>query len=302
MKKLLFILMVTCFSISTYAQDDMIARIEYENAEQAYNAEQYDVAITHIDKVEKKLKTWSCKVSYLKIMTLSNIVDYMDSNANYVKLEQEVRAYMKYAEKMGNEMDMDKFRNVYNISQNLEAAVGARLYYSSPEYFAEKGPMRDSMISMFRDHKFLPGMTYDEVKKYYPETATFVKLYGFRGGHLYAKSNDFYKYKATEKIDNIVVRNDTVISLTYTLASEYNSNIDVVKEKYADWVNKLKRVFGEENVVFEHIAKTKHSKIELTAAKVYHEPYRFRISLALVDYGEHNVNRLNITFSIDDDL
>ena len=58
-----------------FAQNEMKARIAYEDAETAYSNHDYEKTITLLTEAEKLLGKWTAKVSLLKVQALNNIIN-----------------------------------------------------------------------------------------------------------------------------------------------------------------------------------------------------------------------------------
>ena len=127
MKKLLtltFILFATAqFAFSQQA----IAKIKYEEAEEAYAAKNYESTLKKLDEVETILKTTSPKVMYLRIMAQSSTIENNPLNdfnilANTRKL---CAKYLKNYENVPNYED--KYLDVYKMAEALNAKYPATL-------------------------------------------------------------------------------------------------------------------------------------------------------------------------------
>lgn len=118
MKKLTFILLLFfALNINTKAQDATIAKYKFEEAEEAYNAEKYKVALTKLDEVEKLLGKTYEKTLYLRIMALDKLIwsgeGGLDIN-NIVLLQKNYTDYLKTFE---GQTEEEKYRDIYKISE-----------------------------------------------------------------------------------------------------------------------------------------------------------------------------------------
>ena len=102
-----------------FAQNEMKARIEYEDAETAFQNKDFKSALTHLEKAETALGKWTAKISYLKIMATDKVIEYAEWNEELKKLKQEVTAYMKYANTNPENIDMERVREIYAIEVKL---------------------------------------------------------------------------------------------------------------------------------------------------------------------------------------
>lgn len=117
--KLFLILTLIFFSTNIFAQNnDMKARIEFEDAETAYQSQDYQKAITLLESAEKLLGKPTAKTEYLKILSLEKLIS--NDNYQFEHLEQ-VRNYCKhYIDVFGEKTDQEKFKEVYKLNKKLE--------------------------------------------------------------------------------------------------------------------------------------------------------------------------------------
>ena len=116
--KLYYILLLV--SLIIFAQDDIKARIEFEEAEKAFMEEKYEEAISYLEKTEALLGKYSPKISYLKIESLDKITDiYKYEEANTQKLVSEVQKYLNHFKNNSKDVVVDKYKVVYKIDENL---------------------------------------------------------------------------------------------------------------------------------------------------------------------------------------
>ena len=119
--KLYYILLLV--SINTFAQDDIKARIEFEEAEKAFMEEKYEEAISYLEKTETLLGKYSPKISYLKIESLDKITDiYNYEDVKTQKLVSEVQKYLNHFKNNSKDVVVDKYKVVYKIDENLKFA------------------------------------------------------------------------------------------------------------------------------------------------------------------------------------
>lgn len=122
MKKTIYtLLLILTFNFSQ-AQNDVKARLEFEEAEKAFSEENYESALKHLNEAENHLGKWTPLVSYLKIESLYALTD-MGSLASPTMqpLYEEVTRYMGYFNKQkSDEVPMDKYKVVYGIEKTLK--------------------------------------------------------------------------------------------------------------------------------------------------------------------------------------
>lgn len=133
-----YIIILLCFFTFTQAQNDIKARIEFEEAEKAFEAEDYETAIKHLDETDKLIGKWSPKTSYLKIQSLYEVTDMGNFGSPTMQpLYEEVTKYMAYINKLNpDDVPMEKLKTVYAIEKTLKVL---KLYErQSPEFLAAK--------------------------------------------------------------------------------------------------------------------------------------------------------------------
>ena len=136
MKKLLFLSAFLAVSIACFAQEELKAQIEYENAEKFFSENRFALALSALDKAEEYLGEWMPTVSYLRIMSCymaytqnaMTIVRFTDESKNISLPSDLIREVEKYMAWVGENQDIaniDKFREVYAISEKLTRFVQA---------------------------------------------------------------------------------------------------------------------------------------------------------------------------------
>lgn len=117
MKNLL--IAVTCLFLAPFIQAQSVAKLKYEQAEEAYNKGEYAATITYLDEVEKLLKSSNSKILYLRIMSQDKLfsANPYDDYALLKSLRSNCDSYLKTNE---NNVSMeDKFKEVYFVSDKL---------------------------------------------------------------------------------------------------------------------------------------------------------------------------------------
>lgn len=115
--KLLLILSFMLFSVgNTFAQNnDMKARMEFEDAETAYQSQNYSKAVTHLENTEKQLGKPTGKTRYLLILALNK---NLTQDYEYQDLEKLKKLSKHYLDNYT--ADSEKYRDVYDLSNNLD--------------------------------------------------------------------------------------------------------------------------------------------------------------------------------------
>ena len=76
MKKSLLLICFNFLIFSSWAQNDVNALVEFEEAEKAFNETKFDETLTRLNTAEKNLGKWTPKTSYLRILALDQLSDY----------------------------------------------------------------------------------------------------------------------------------------------------------------------------------------------------------------------------------
>jgi TPR repeat protein len=231
MKKIILTtVMVLGFVVQGFAQNnDMKARMEFEDAETAYQNGDYEKTITHLTEAEKLLGFWTAKVAYLKIIVLDRIIDYgQEWNDNMAELYRQVKEYMKYANKSPDKIDTDKMREVYAIEKRIDGRKQEKEWEEMFEY--KKG------MEAF-DNK-----NYEEAMSWFEKAADkgnaggindigYLYHYGYGVKQNYTEAMKWYK-KAVDKGNPSAIGN---------IGSMYLKGEGVVKD-YQEAVNWYKKV------------------------------------------------------------
>ena len=116
MKKHLFIFSVLFFLATSSKAQNTIAKIKYEEAEEAFDKENYALALDKIQETEQLLKNVNPKTLYLKIMAKYKLLK--DDYAIIKSLKADCRFYIDKYETI--EAVQDKFREIYGISRVIK--------------------------------------------------------------------------------------------------------------------------------------------------------------------------------------
>lgn len=140
MKKKLLIILLATISLNTFSQNEIKARIEFEEAEKYFNENKFSEAITGLEKTEALIGKWTPKVGYLKIEALDKIVATEDfDNENTEKILKEVKLYMDFYSNEKESIIMDKFKVVYTIDERFKVLAKEKNFEKTPGFLeAEK--------------------------------------------------------------------------------------------------------------------------------------------------------------------
>lgn len=124
MKKIAIILLLAVLPNLLLAQNDLKARIEFDEAEKAFSEDKFEECLNYANKAEVNLGIWSSKLCYLKILALDKLCNYQNLENNYTKQQRkEVGLYMAYANKKQDKIDIDRFKIAYQIDEKIKALV-----------------------------------------------------------------------------------------------------------------------------------------------------------------------------------
>ncbi len=113
--KLLLILSLMIFSTNIFAQNnDMKARMEFEDAETAYQNQDYSKTVTHLENAEKLLGKPTGKTRYLLILALNK---NLAQDYQYQDLEKLKKLSKHYLDNYTT--DTEKYREIYDLSNSL---------------------------------------------------------------------------------------------------------------------------------------------------------------------------------------
>jgi len=114
---LLIIILCICNALSAQMG---IAKIKYEEAEDAYTSKQYTLCLEKLDEVVGILKSTNPRVQYLRITCMSKVIE-KDPFSNPEKLFQLNKYCNNYLTEYENISDLeDKYKTVYNILESFK--------------------------------------------------------------------------------------------------------------------------------------------------------------------------------------
>jgi hypothetical protein len=125
MKNYLFLalLLIVCASFAN--AQNAIAKIKYEQAEEAFAKDDYANVLVKLDEAQKILGSTNPKILYLRLMATKSIVADGKFDWDFLAEARKNAAYYikQYSEMQGIE---EKFRQVYEFSETLEALPKAK--------------------------------------------------------------------------------------------------------------------------------------------------------------------------------
>jgi hypothetical protein len=291
----LILILVLGFSSITSTAQPMLAKIKYEEAEQAYQNKDYKTALKLIEEVEKIYNGTSPKTLYLKIFSLK------ESGDTDFKTTQKLRSYCNFfLEKYAENSDVeDRYRDVYAFSKTLNnfpkteeeyeivAKKRRQKLIEIEERKKQEGLKEEKMkqIQAFPfDYGLNPGMNLkvamDKVPTYVWKNFT---DYGANGGKQLLKiQSKGMKYRSVLGFNGISidVATEDIHTLFKTHVSGGKSDFKFAFNKLKELENKMVGIFGRENVIYE-----KKDDLNIIVKLADHYPIRISLLLTRIDFG-----------------
>ena len=148
MKKIILLTLIFLASSQFAFSQQAIAKIKYEEAEEAFSTNDFKTTILKLDEAETLLKATNPRIMYLKILAQSKIIEKAPLN-DYKILENTRQLCAKYLleyESIPN--NEDKYRDVYKASEALKA------YPESKEKFQLLDTMRANGLKYLYEKEF----------------------------------------------------------------------------------------------------------------------------------------------------
>ena len=128
MKKIILLaILIIATAQFTFAQNATIAKLKFEEAEEAYSNNNYESTIRKLDEVETLLNSTNPKILYLKINAQSKLIN-SNPYGDFALLDNARKLSAKYLKEYetleGNE---EKYRDIYKISEMLAYSYPATL-------------------------------------------------------------------------------------------------------------------------------------------------------------------------------
>ncbi|MEN9910381.1 MAG: hypothetical protein RLZZ540_3540 [Bacteroidota bacterium] len=226
MKKLLLIAFLLFTTSQTVFAQQAIAKIKYEEAEEAYSAKDYETTISKLDEVEAILKSTNPKVMYLRIMAQYPIIlkirpfDY-EIIYNFKKLSTK---YLKDYENVPD--NEDKYRDIYKISEKFNGVF----------------KMNDMELLENIGYQYKVKKDYKTAIKYYTEASSLgsVKSKSYLGGIYFDGADGVVSdYKTAFKyLKEAADNNDSMAQLYLGGCYLFGLGVEKNKEEANDWFKK----------------------------------------------------------------
>jgi hypothetical protein len=182
MKKIVLIttLMLLVFTVNA---QNAIAKIKYEQAEEAFAKDDFAVTLVKLDEAQKLLGSTNPKILYLRLMAAKGIVASGKFDWNFLETARKDAAYYirQYSEMQGIE---EKFKEVYEFSETLEALPKTKELFEQQkeealqrykEWLKQRSiQASDSLLNVFRVKQC---RTVQEFQSYNPWAFTGLKKF-----------------------------------------------------------------------------------------------------------------------------
>jgi hypothetical protein len=232
MKKAIFFLLLVLFSTQLVNAQNTLAKIKYEEAEEAFVKEDYRLAITKLEEAETILKATNPKILYLKIMAQAKLIE-PNPYGDYALLDKTRKMstrYLKDYESLSN--NEDKYRAVYRVGETLSAYPTNSIDFEKQkqqkaiekeEANAANASREKEYDDLFMQYVYFKGyktgLTLEETIKAYPE---FKKHYNLKtdSGAVIAPKNGY----TSGTLTGFYIRNNKTWGYYGTI--QFNTNDD----------------------------------------------------------------------------
>jgi len=191
MKSLILFTVLLLATVQFTIAQNAIAKLKYEEAEEAFASNDFELTISKLIETEILLKATNPKILYLQITAQIKIIE-KNPYDDYDLIENTRKLSTKYLtdyEKIPD--NIDKFRDIYKISEELKQypntiqkfnlqkqqnKADEEIRKSNEILIKQKAEESFKNFSFYKDFKI--GLTLDETYKLYPE---FKKSYKSKG-------------------------------------------------------------------------------------------------------------------------
>lgn len=247
MKKIITVLIFVFATSFAVSGQNAIAKFKYEEAEEAYAENKFEVVLSKLNEVETMLKATNPKIMYLKIFAQSKIIEAnLDNNfellANTKILSGE---YLKKYESLPN--NEEKYRDIYKISEKLKSYPSSLDELTARKKDEEKKKYDDNFMNYNYFKNFYEfGISIAEAEKKFPQFFNNCKIFD---DSKYIEDCDKVYYQVNGNM--IKSKGDKIISCQGTLFDEddhgfIREDIFFIRgDKFiSEWVELLTNTFG----------------------------------------------------------
>ena len=234
MKKHLLIFSILFFLATSSKAQNTIAKIKYEEAEEAFDKENYALALDKIQETEQLLKNVNPKTLYLKIMAKYKLLK--DDYAIIKSLKADCRFYIDKYETI--EAVQDKFREIYAISREIknlpdsDEAIKQKIQEAKVKQ--KNKEKRKNLIfyanELCKKFQFKPGLDRNKfieqneyIRKINLESFDNKDFYGFQTFSYFEKRSLAWKYTYETEFPGIITNADDEV-INYSINYIYGKN------------------------------------------------------------------------------
>lgn len=171
MKKIILFAILNIVFAQFVSAQNTIAKLKFEDAEEAYSNSNFDLALSKLIEVETLLKSTNPKILYLKINSQAKIIEKKPFN-DYALIESARKLSSKYL--IDYELLPDnenQYRGIYKISESLKSYPENEQQFLAQKKFLEEKQLEEvakPKIEVVKEQAFsnnskFPGL--DEFKK-----------------------------------------------------------------------------------------------------------------------------------------
>jgi len=204
--KVIILLLFSIGIITSGFGQSTIAKLKYEEAEEAYASNNFDLTLAKLKEVEILLASTNHRILYLQIMAQSKLIE-TNPLSDFTILENGRNSAAKYLKDYEAIPDNeDKYRNIYKVSEKLKLFPATNEDFEElkrqdaitaqenrlTELSAQKSH-EDAFMSFVYFKEYKIGLTLEETLKAYP---SFKKHYTFKNEN---KDNTSFDYSIAKK-------------------------------------------------------------------------------------------------------
>ena len=263
MKSILFFLSLLLISNPVFSQNS-IAKLKFEQAEEAYVQSRYQESLDYISEVETLLKGANTTTLYLKIVALEKKITTLET-ATYndvISLRKYCDTYLKTTE--GNVELEDKFKEVYFVTERIKGYPTNQIDFEAYRKKKVETKIKENLeqkkytigeISLGMKLVEIPENTWTRMERVGFDYEVESKLYtGFSKKMdmtaLFAVTTSSPSQSVLGLNFLSIERNaQTVFSISQILESGDKMNRERILQIYLKKIEELNKVYGETNVV-----------------------------------------------------
>lgn len=122
MKTPLLIILLFVFCSLPGSAQEVLAKIEYSEAEKSFQQKDYPETLKYLEKVKELLGSTNSKVMYLEIMALDKVLDKGNLNQETIYRFKTLKNLTgQYIENFENSVPLEKIKDVYLVQQKRES-------------------------------------------------------------------------------------------------------------------------------------------------------------------------------------